>query len=298
MNWCDEKYVKLYTRNTATWVLWPWQARAIFPHLLRATNYAGVLETGNGDRLVALSALIMMPVEVIEAGVAAMLETGTLEAIRSGFLMPKYIEAQEATKTERAKKRDQRERQRTQARESPEAPVPSCPDLSRVVPLQPTTTTTTTTSPPPPPPPARLSSMSTEKPVDDRVEIIADGWNALPKPFKKIKRLSPKRRIALKARLAGEPDVSTWLKVIAAMPSVPFLRGEGPRRWVATFDWLLKPDSLTKLEEGLYADSGAPAPRPKSLPPARAEDSNAAFDAMAHLTPDEREQLALKDFAS
>lgn len=140
--------------------------------------------------------------------------------------------------------------------------------------------------------------MSTERPVDERADAIARSWNALPKPFKKIKKLSLKRRTALKARLSDEPNLESWLKAIATLPSVPFLRGEGPRRWVASFDWLLKPDSLTRLEEEIYTDPGAGPTRPKSLAPARAEDSRAAFEAMAHMTPEEREQLALEAFAS
>lgn len=170
MNWCDEKYVKLYTRNTATWVLWPWQARAIFAPLLRATNYAGILETGNGDALTALAALIMFPREVVEVGINAMLETGTLEKIRCGYLMPKYIEAQEATKTDTRKKRDQRERQRAQAREFVEAPVTECHQASPSVtecppPAQHSTAQPTTSPPPPPAQPTVSASAEPEMPL-------------------------------------------------------------------------------------------------------------------------------------
>jgi len=35
MNWSEERYVRLYTRNTADWMALCWEARALFPNMLR-----------------------------------------------------------------------------------------------------------------------------------------------------------------------------------------------------------------------------------------------------------------------
>jgi hypothetical protein len=286
MNWSDERYVKLYVRNTATWVLWPWQARAVFPSLLRVANGAGIVETGPSG-IAALCVLIAMPREVVEPAMAALIADGTVEAIRSGFLMPKFIEAQEATKTDTLRKRDHRMRLRDQARVIIEPPVTQGHSGSPSSPAQPS------------PPPAQIKEVVELAPanVDPVVaETLVEAWNKLGKPFARVRDVTRKRRVRILARFRDTPDIERWLSVMARIPTTPFLRGENERGWVANFDWLMQPDSLTKIEEGNY-ERGAGI-RGKSAPPARAEDSRAAFEAMAHMTPEEREQAALEAFAS
>lgn len=134
------------------------------------------------------------------------------------------------------------------------------------------------------------------KEIQDPVASVVGFWNLLPDPFPRVTKVTPKRRTATEARLRDTPELKRWERAIAVLPGSPFLRGENDRGWVANFDWLMRPDTLTKLEEGNY--SGTSPPRPKSLAPARAEDSRAAFEAMANLTPDEREQAALEAFES
>jgi hypothetical protein len=117
--------------------MWPWQGRAVFPLLLQVANGAGVIDLGRRDPLSALAVLIMIPRDVIEPAIAALLDDGTIEAIDGGFLLPKFVEAQEATKTAALKKRDQRERDRAQARETRTVPVTRSHPQSPAVPLQP-----------------------------------------------------------------------------------------------------------------------------------------------------------------
>ena len=173
MNWCDEKYVKLFTRNTATWCMWPWQARCVLPLLIRASNYAGLVDVGGKDPIQGLAVLMMVPREVVAPALEAMLEDGTVEVVKSGYLIPKYLEAQESTKTARLKKSDQRDRERAKARGIVDVPVTQCHPTSPSVPLhhQPTTTTTTTTSPvagDKPPAPRKGKKPKPELPPDPR----------------------------------------------------------------------------------------------------------------------------------
>lgn len=151
MNWSDERYVKLYVRPTATYRLWPWQAKALFPWLLARCDGSGLLEVGRHG-VQGVAALVEMPLELVQTAVDALLEDGTIERVPRGFLLPKFIEAQEATKTEKQKKRDQRERARSQAREIVNEPVPECPELSPSVPSCP---------PPAQPSPAQPSPLTT-----------------------------------------------------------------------------------------------------------------------------------------
>lgn len=123
MNWCDERYVKLYVRKTATWLLWPWEARCVFPLLLKEADGAGLIEVGSRDPVRTLAVMIGVPVEVVQPAVDAMLDSGTVEVTERGYLVSKFIEAQEAVKTDHRRKQDQRERQRAQARETTTAAV-------------------------------------------------------------------------------------------------------------------------------------------------------------------------------
>ena len=122
MNWCDEHYAKLYTRDTLTWLSWPWQARCLAPLLLRKVDGAGIIETGGLEPAAAIAMQLMIPIEVVEPGLVAMLSDGTLETVSGGILWPAYVEAQEARKSEAQKKRDQRSKARDQRRQTP--PVP------------------------------------------------------------------------------------------------------------------------------------------------------------------------------
>lgn len=157
MNWSDERYVKLYVRKTATWLTWPWEARAVFPSMLKEADGAGLIDVGARDPVRTLAIMLAMPAEVVQPAVDAMLETGTIERTDRGFLITAYIEAQEATKTESRRKQDQRERQRAQVRATTEAGVTRGHEVSRDVPLQPSPAQLTTSSPPaqPSPPPAQ-----------------------------------------------------------------------------------------------------------------------------------------------
>lgn len=246
MNWSDERYVKLYSRNTATWVTWPWQARAALPLFLRVADGAGLLDCGRREPLRALAALVMLPVEVVEVAVAAMVEDGTLEVVERGWLLPHYLEAQEATKTPALKKRDQRDRDRAKAREITMAPVTECHRVSPSVPLQPSPAQPTTS-------PAQEEVVAPLRVASPSVGELVEAWNGLPHPpFPACHAVAGKRLRAAQARLREVPDIDRWRRAVARLPTSPFLRGENDRGWVATLDWLLRPDTLTKLEEGAY----------------------------------------------
>lgn len=154
MNWSDERYVKLYTRQTATWRMWPWQSRCVLPLMLQVANGAGLIDVGRRDPIGALSVLLMVPRDVVEPGLAAMLDDGTVQAVDSGLLIPNFIEAQEATKTDALRKRDQRERQRAQAIQNTRQPVTRSHEESRGV---------TTCPPPAQPSPAQPRELHVEQ---------------------------------------------------------------------------------------------------------------------------------------
>lgn len=96
MHWADERYVRLYIRKNAEYLALSWQAKAVFAPLLREADRSGIIQVPEGPRRLRLVAgLIGFPLEVVEPGVAGLLEDGCIVELHIGYLWPHYIEANE-----------------------------------------------------------------------------------------------------------------------------------------------------------------------------------------------------------
>jgi len=112
MRWEDSRYVRLYCADDGDWSVWEWQARALFPLILRACDRVGVVKMGKHGAK-GLAALVRLPVEVVEAGLAELLSDGCVTKPRDGILFVRnYISAQEAKQSDKARKAAERERER------------------------------------------------------------------------------------------------------------------------------------------------------------------------------------------
>lgn len=112
MRFEDEQYVRVYRRDTTTWLMMNWQGRCILPLILRKLDRAGLLDL-EGDGYDALAAHIQVPVEVVEEGIKSILRRGTLVLREDGLLMaPRFIEAQEAKQSDKARQKASRDRAR------------------------------------------------------------------------------------------------------------------------------------------------------------------------------------------
>jgi hypothetical protein len=112
MRWEDERYVRVYTRDTATWKLLSWEGKAVLALLFRKVDRAGLAELGE-NRSEGLAALLDIPVEIAEAGLASVLarKVAMLVGIeQTTLLIPNFLAAQEAFTNDAQRKRDQRER--------------------------------------------------------------------------------------------------------------------------------------------------------------------------------------------
>jgi hypothetical protein len=111
VRWEDERYVRLYTRDTITWKMLPWEGKALLALLFRKVDRAGLIDVGDyGAEGVA--ALVDLPTDVVSEGLAALIKAKTVQWAEGGtvLLVPNFLTAQEAHQSDAQRKRDQRER--------------------------------------------------------------------------------------------------------------------------------------------------------------------------------------------
>lgn len=202
LDWANERYVRVYTRDTAEQLCWPWEARAIWWLLIRKADRSGMLPVPTKLGMRGVAALISMPVEVVEVGLAALLEDGCVRAVPEGFLIPNYIEAQETPASDAKRQRDLRERRRATAtiendeveshapspvvadRHAPSRAVtpslsdPILTDPSLAVPIQGDSEGSPSASPPPGQPAPVLSLVPPEPPRKGKTSArqLPAGW--------------------------------------------------------------------------------------------------------------------------
>ncbi|WP_231701855.1 helix-turn-helix domain-containing protein [Crassaminicella thermophila] len=86
-----------------------------------------------------------------------------------------------------------------------------------------------------------------------KVQPIIQKWNSLG--LQKIISVNPgtNRYKLLNARLK-EYGLDNLLKAIDNIKQSSFLKGQNPKGWTITFDWLIKPNNFIKVLEGNYVD--------------------------------------------
>lgn len=120
MNWEDERWVKLYTRDSITWKLWCWQARFVMMSLMRKVDRAGVVDV-DGHGIAGLAALLEIPADIVRVGIAQLTEPdeeGQRTVIWDGpqLVLAHFIEAQDARTSDAQRQRDSREKRRDLAK--------------------------------------------------------------------------------------------------------------------------------------------------------------------------------------
>jgi hypothetical protein len=87
-------------------------------------------------------------------------------------------------------------------------------------------------------------------------EDLAGLWNAIDPPLPQCRELTVDRKKKARKRLKERP-FDQWREVVARIGASDFCRGLVPSRngdkpWIATFDWLLKPETAVRVLEGKY----------------------------------------------
>jgi len=116
MDFADEHYVKLFTRDTVTWRSWPWQSKALFPLLMRVVDHAGILSVGTREPARSVALMVMLPEDVVTPGLEALLADETVELVGGSLIITRFVDAQESRKTNAQAKREQREKAKAMVR--------------------------------------------------------------------------------------------------------------------------------------------------------------------------------------
>jgi len=116
MRWEDERYVRVYTRDTLDWQALSFEAQGLFALVLRKVDRAGILRLGkHGKRGVAVAVGHGHRWQAVEPALEELLTDGCV-AIRGEFLVvPNFVAAQEAQASDKARQATKRERDRDKA---------------------------------------------------------------------------------------------------------------------------------------------------------------------------------------
>lgn len=111
MDWANERYVRLYTRDTADMVSVGWEGRAVLTELLRKVDRSGVLEHGGEVELVP--EMLRIPRDLFLTGFARLIKRNVITATDTAIVVRNFLEAQETPQSDASRKRTERERRRT-----------------------------------------------------------------------------------------------------------------------------------------------------------------------------------------
>jgi hypothetical protein len=113
----------------------------------------------------------------------------------------------------------------------------------------------------------QVQGTNSREPIS-KLPAEAEYWNTFDK-LQKVKAFTTPRTKSLNTRRKEPFWNANWRAGIEKIAASSFATGGGDKGWKATFDWLLKPDSLPKVIEGNYDDrptsANGPTNQPKAL---------------------------------
>lgn len=110
MDWGNERYVRLYVRDSADLLAVGWEGRLVFYELLRHVDRAGVLDTGGDIDIVP--EMIRVPGDVFQAGFARLKRRRVVQLTDRAIVIPNFLEAQETPASDAHRMREMRARRR------------------------------------------------------------------------------------------------------------------------------------------------------------------------------------------
>lgn len=116
MDWSNERYVRIYTRDTGDWLALSFDAQSLFMHLCRKVDRAGVLELGKqGKKTVAVVLSQVALWDRLAPALEELLLDGCMELRGDVLVIPNFVPAQEAPQSDRLRQAESRARRREMA---------------------------------------------------------------------------------------------------------------------------------------------------------------------------------------
>jgi hypothetical protein len=111
----DPRHVRVYTRDTASWVALGPVARGLLVELMRKADRAGIVDIGRAGAE-GLARLLRIPLELLEPALGELLADGCVKrgerAGREALVLPNFEAAQEAAQSDAQRKRASRQKAR------------------------------------------------------------------------------------------------------------------------------------------------------------------------------------------
>ena len=116
MNWQDEQFIKVYTRDTGEWTLLSWDAQALLLQILRKVDRSGVLQLGkHGVRVLPAALGHREQAERITAALAELTADGCVVLRPECLVVPNFIAAQTSRQSDKARQQSARDRRRAES---------------------------------------------------------------------------------------------------------------------------------------------------------------------------------------
>lgn len=114
MDWSNEPYVRLYSRDTATWRRLRGEGQAVLSLLMRKLDQAGVMD-GIVDPYDDVSVAIGLPLEFVKTGLDNLFKNEVFLFKDDVIFMPNFMEAQTASKSDKQRQKESRDNRRAKA---------------------------------------------------------------------------------------------------------------------------------------------------------------------------------------
>lgn len=112
MDWANELWVKVYTRDTGDVLAVGWEGRYVLWELMRKVDRSGVLdETDDG----VIAEMLRMPHEIAAKGLSKLAGRGVIERTDVGVVILNFLEAQDARASNKLRQAEFRARNRSKA---------------------------------------------------------------------------------------------------------------------------------------------------------------------------------------
>lgn len=113
MDWENERYVRVYVRDTVDDAVLSWEALALWNQMLRKMDRSGVIDVGRHGAM-GLAALVRIPLHVVEPALLELIGDGRIvvNPNTNQILAPNYMHAQEARQSDKLRQAESRARRR------------------------------------------------------------------------------------------------------------------------------------------------------------------------------------------